>query len=138
MNATELRIGNLVELTNIEYGTNKTPYEIDIDDFNDLYHKRIKINPIPITPEWLERAGFSKRLINNKFYEYFIDATPLNYKNDYVIKWWDTDFDRKINFAPVLSGTVHAFPCDYIHQLQNLYFALTGKELEFNVRRPQM
>ena len=133
MNATELRIGNLVELTNIEYGTNKTPYEIDIDDFNDLYHKRIKIKPIPITPEWLERAGFSKRLINNKFYEYFIDATPPNYKNDYVIKWWDTDFDRKINFSPVLSGTIHTFPCDYIHQLQNLYFALTGKELEFNV-----
>ena len=127
MNATELRIGNWI----IHPKNGEWAWRFSRDDWD--YCEMDEFNPIPITPEWLERAGFSKRLINNKFYEYFIDATPLNYKNDYVIKWWDTDFDRKINFAPVLSGTVHAFPCDYIHQLQNLYFALTGKELVFNV-----
>jgi hypothetical protein len=24
-------------------------------------------------------------------------------------------------------------PCEYLHQLQNLYFALTGEELEINL-----
>ena len=128
MKATELRINNLVMKLSLDREDEQI-YGINPHDFSEWDYWIYE--PIAITPEWLERAGFSKRLINNKFYEYFIDATPLNYKNDYVIKWWDTDFDRKINFAPVLSGTVHAFPCEYIHQLQNLYFALTGKELKF-------
>lgn len=70
------------------------------------------INPIPLTPEWLERCGLSKR-------------------------YWNSDKDLKLeiyenkayignNFSTNAS-IVHNI--NFVHQLQNLYFALAGEEL---------
>jgi len=88
------------------------------------------IKPVPLTEEWLLKFGFETRLINNCFLEYYLSCTPPKYKKDYVLRWWDANNERRIFWSPVLSGTIHHFPCKYVHQLQNLYFALTGNELE--------
>jgi hypothetical protein len=67
------------------------------------------LNGIPLTEEWLVTFGFE-------------------YIEEY--KWWEIDW---CNFTIDLGGEYEfefAFhPIKYVHQLQNLYFALTGKEL---------
>lgn len=71
---------------------------------------------IPITPEWLERMGFE-----GKYME--VDDYELQY-----------DFnERELGIlAPdgCTSGHTVYFRCHFVHNLQNIYFALTGKELE--------
>jgi hypothetical protein len=104
---------------------------------NELFHitepRQIELAyillPIAITPEWLERCGFEKRLINNSFFEYHLPCTPPHYRNEYKLRWWDAETFRSLEWVTVESGSIHKFPCAYLHQLQNLYFALTGEEL---------
>ena len=80
-------------------------------------------NPIPLTPEWLERCG-------------------LEYKEPHYIK---RPLSISKNFYRDGSGSYNGFvlrhkfeDCmqvlviNYVHQLQNLYFALTGEELTIN------
>lgn len=71
------------------------------------------ISPIPITPEWLEKLGFT----GNCPYWSLADFTISAIGNSLF-------FVSKGNSTPV-DGTV----IKYVHQLQNLYFALAHKEL---------
>jgi len=148
MKAQELRIGNWVE-------SFKNKVQVVAIESLTIWHKRIKyksgaysdysgaipskIKPIPITPEWLEKFGFVKRLINGHIPEYYIEATPPNYKEGRDHRLYfrcgmlkDTPKNQIDEFGwyPLFGGTSHRFPCKYVHQLQNLYFAITGKELE--------
>jgi len=121
MSANELRIGNLVwfrdkkivevsnlgnsfetvELVNgLRYGSD------DIDEYN----------PVELSEEWLLKFGFENHSTN---------------------KFWF----RKKQICISIVGVVELISCDmqalkidlkieYVHQLQNLYFALTGEELK--------
>ena len=73
--------------------------------------------PIPLTEEILLKCGFIIDSINN-FEKY---PFTIQKSNHYV-----TDF---LFYKNGDSGVV----IKYLHQLQNLYFALTGKELEINL-----
>lgn len=121
MNATELRIGNIVfynsENDNNEpvryYCTiNGADLRIMQDDENYLKSHE----PVPLTDELLEKCGF-------KIFPW-----------GYVIKS-SNDFGIRLNlksFVYEVSGN-SAVKIEYLHQLQNLYFALTGEELEINL-----
>lgn len=79
--------------------------------------------PIPLTPEWLERAGFEKKVDGFISTKWHIGINPVT--QDYLFDvTWLSNFDRPF----YRNGH---FKIDYVHQLQNLYFALTGTELEF-------
>lgn len=76
-----------------------------------------KYKPIPLTEEWLLRLGFGKC-------------------SDIFEDWPEYEKGFDIGKSITLS---HDFECyqgiysqkiNYVHQLQNLYFALTGQELE--------
>ena len=77
------------------------------------------LHPIPLTPEILEKCGFKK--LNNAW-------VPIDYSATDYLKWSFTIWDNKdgtyrynsAEFIPELK---------YLHQLQNLYYALTGEEL---------
>jgi len=77
------------------------------------------LHPIPLTPEILEKCGFKK--LNNAW-------VPIDYSATDYFKWSFTIWDNKdgtyrynsAEFIPELK---------YLHQLQNLYYALTGEEL---------
>ena len=125
----ELRIGNFVSINNgfemlvHSIFQNDTVYldfipplinEADVweEDYKDLI-------AIPLTKEWLLKAGFEKSFTNDFWYSIKIGDKRLlvsTLGNIEIEKW-----DR----------TMIAFPdiCKYVHQLQNLYFALTGNEL---------
>jgi hypothetical protein len=84
-----------------------------------------RAHPIQITPEWLETCGFEVKDLGNDEYYYSMDwkdGTRL----DFIDIVSDGDgFRLAINENEyVLGRRFH-----YVHQLQTLYFALTGEEL---------
>lgn len=120
MKTTELRIGNYVNLRYIRPdGTNEVWWAKQVDSIYpdtltflgqrvDFTEKFIK--PIPLTEEWLLKFGFERK--NKSFH-----------KRDYQCEW-QTVIERRKNFF-AYKGTW----MQHVHQLQNLYFALTNKEL---------
>ena len=102
MNANELRIGNLLENW---YGDNY--FEVTIEDLQIIYNGKSKAKPILLTEEWLLKFGFKKVAEN----DFILGKYSLYYLLYY-------DGYRVSEITP-----------KYVHQLQNLYFALTGKEL---------
>lgn len=110
MKATELRIGNWVKV----HESDKTNsivevYKIEEDAINGW----IFYTPISLTEEWLLKFGFGYKMIYRL--------------NDIEIGYVDDDFVK--NQFTMRYGTKF-IKIKYIHTLQNLYFALTGKELK--------
>lgn len=109
--ANELRVGNWVTGA---FGEN-APFQImkgfQIDDCVDTYF------PILLTPEILERCGFE--FIKN---EYLLKAFSIVFQQN-IFKFY-YDYLDKGDYNEIF------VQIKYLHQLQNLYFVLTGEELE--------
>ena len=116
MKATELRINNLVMKLSLDREDEQI-YGINPHDFSEWDYWIYE--PIPITPEWLERAGF--------------ECSGFTWDRG-IMSVSELEIGWEVQFQDVMDGW-HELnqdpPCQYIHQLQNLYFALTGKELVF-------
>jgi hypothetical protein len=132
MKENELRIGNWI---NVGGELN----QFTIADFCDIFDNGNKwfkdlFKPIQLTEEWLLKFGFElydyepseeeddfifkdyKKSLDGKTFYYTICECPYN-------EW---DFGIKLTWAEqALLSRIK-----YVHQLQNLYFALTGEELE--------
>lgn len=134
MKASELRIGNLVQgvkykspwkivcfygesMLNVDAGGANFTYITDYEHAGSLD----EFEPIPLTPEWIEQLGFKrlKGLNNNEFY---------SLHTGFIEFQWEC-FGGGIMVALDID-TITTLNCFYVHQLQNLYFALTGQELE--------
>lgn len=106
MNANELRIGNYAI-----YGGNIT--QMNVGEFIHFVRFPEVYEPILLTPDWLMKLGFeqnSGNLSKGRFHYHqscFISIEGFNY--DY----------NGITVNP-----------EYVHQLQNIYFAITGEELQ--------
>ena len=72
--------------------------------------------PIPLTEEWLVKAGFEKTKHNNIY-----DKGDYSFRLD-RLNLWDYSGDE---------GYLIAINIQHVHSIQNLYFALTGEELNF-------
>ena len=77
------------------------------------------IQPIELTEEWLKKAGFKK---NGNYY--WISLSNLKAELHVEIYGGDLVFIIKSDFCELILD-----PIKSVHQLQNLYFALTNKEL---------
>ena len=104
MKPNELRIGNYVNdsIGLITIGLNGNI------KFADAYH------PIPLTEEWLLKFGF---VGNYKTY----------YSNINLI--CELHFDEFNNQFDCVLDRYSITTIQYVHELQNLYFALTNEEL---------
>jgi hypothetical protein len=119
MKSNELRVGNWCQ-SPYEEG----PFKIDAEHILHIEQgmDECSIVGIPLTPEILVKAGFDNK----------------SSTTDYIFQYGDF----------IIGGTQkRLFPCvwgedglqdygdliEYVHQLQNLYFALTGKELTFDL-----
>ena len=126
MEPTELRIGNFIQYNSPDHsicfdlvvGIN---YSDDFHVHMVELHGRTPINingisPIPITPEWLERLGFElhKPCGDEGFIKW-------KHKNGVYLLWIEGKFWHDHWSTGIWINSVH--------QLQNLYHALTGKEL---------
>ena len=127
MTANELRIGNLVDLGNriakvIEIN-HLACVVVDLEETQDTIEDYDRTKPIPLTEEWLIKFGFSREVKVGsemgtdgvEFRVYHFDVLTFNTNHG----WWYKV--QRINDTPL----------EYVHQLQNFYFALTGKELTF-------
>lgn len=131
--ANELRIGNWV---------NDTRTVGDRTGLPEIFHPRqvIKIdedyfryyNPIELTPEILEKCGFVPTGIDNHIYSLFLSEFDSNELSRQRIDFFTDNTHGKVELCR--SGVCFKMcPCQYIHQLQNLYFALTGEELNIQL-----
>ena len=110
MKTQELRIGNLVNYKIIDdLDERKEWYEVSEIDAEDLLIMDDDYQPIPLTDEWLFKFGVLK---NNEY--------PYKFLNGYI-KIRNGLFFYKYHLLDI--------ELKYVHQLQNLYFSLTGEEL---------
>jgi hypothetical protein len=119
MKASELRIGNF-------YDSNGFVSEVNPDTIENLWvAERSCIKPLPLSEEWLLKFGFKQ-----------CGYEMLSWKHETLLPSFDlgginwADFDEPdYQFLTYKVGDI-ILRIDYVHQLQNLYFALTGEELK--------
>ena len=120
MKTTELRIGNCVQWDNdkgeIETinSINNSCVGLETDMVTDVLTPIEFLKPIPLTEEWLLKFGFEK----DKKY------TKWHLVNPFFMITRRTGIYSYFGRGGV--------PLQYVHQLQKLYFALTGEELTIN------
>lgn len=123
----ELRLGNIVHVDSKDTSGKNTLLTIQLRHIdlmrilggnNDAY-------PIDITEDWISKFNFWKRQYAGSKPVYFLESNGFEFSFDEA----GIDFCYKsANIAIYLSHIKH------IHQLQNLYFDLTGEELIINER----
>tara|TARA_R110000868_G_scaffold326106_1_gene587073 strand:- start:240 stop:593 length:354 start_codon:yes stop_codon:yes gene_type:complete len=113
MNKTELRIGNWVNVQDLELTVGMI--NLDISE---------GCEPIPLTEEWLVKFGFVKQ-------KYEMSGCSVFEKGGWRIAYkYRDDFNEfHLWHTQVSPPTWSLCEIKYVHQLQNLYFALTGEEL---------
>ena len=117
MKAEELRIGNWV------HDGSRFPMQVVAvfhdevylnfeGNEGDVWECKIKdLQPFEFTNEWLDRFGFEKREHTNWWHK-----GNFTYWQDQNIWYWRME-------------AIHPDLTMYVHQLQNLYHALTGEEI---------
>jgi hypothetical protein len=112
--AQELRIGNLILNHKGEIETVKA---IGINDYIWFDKERNLLveycQQIPLTEEWLLKLGFKTSTLIHMLDSYTLNGNIL-FKGEDSFRYFGT-----------------ATKIKYVHQLQNLYFALTNEELTF-------
>jgi len=112
MKAEELRIGNLVNVDEKAYKISGGDL-YNLENYSKNYGHLYK--PIPLTEKWLLKFGFDKEIRSEL--------------------WFRPDF--WVQEMLLLPGSFYhnGLEIKYVHQLQNLYFALTGEELEQQLKQ---
>ena len=109
MEANELRIGNYV------YTGGLVVKSYSPDGLHNLMRNieegTDKIKPIPLNQEWLFKFGFEMYEFDNKANQFRFKERLIVYRDGFLY-----DYGTSVKLQ-------------YVHQLQNLYFALTGEEL---------
>lgn len=127
MEARELRIRNWV----------KSKVHIPILDGHNIWHQVNSImirdcehykddwscEPIPLTPEILEKAGFKWNIYHQAFHraDFVYDLNSKHPEGS----GYSLDTFRRVDCI--------VQPIKYLHQLQNIFYCLTGEELTINL-----
>ena len=128
----ELRIGNL-----LQDGLRKEPLIVTDITLHSFSSKVINIDkfplpdgwysdPIPLTPEILEKAGFKKWGHSENDVNYMLTHENFGLA---TISWHSSGNHCYLEFE----STSASQEIKYVHQLQNLVHALTGEELKIDL-----
>ncbi len=128
MEAKDLRIGNYLELLGeirkvegiFNLPKRKEMYWIKCEGIIDT--KIIHCEPIPLTEEWLLKFGFEWEDVESKTNG---ETDKMLFKDILLMKRHHNDLWAACPYGYLISPHRTL----YVHQLQNLYFALTGEEL---------
>lgn len=131
MEAKNLRIGNLVKYENRAFKIHSLSEELvllDTDEFGIGVVDWNNLKPIELTEEWLKKLGFDDS--NYKAGYVGIDSKSSNGMiTDFVITKPKHMGEWQNYYAFDLPS--HRFSTiNYVHELQNLFNAITGHELE--------
>lgn len=149
MKSNELRIGNWINIyddfnAKVTGMTNTNKAWFVKNPHNDDCAFNVhQIKPIPLTEEWLLKFGFIDDNKTNRK-EYKLIFTYINWclfgntpESNYFRVYQETDKNKYhedirgyyLGEFQVYASLSFVITIKYVHQLQNLYFALTGKEL---------
>ncbi len=106
MTVAELRINNWYKNMSIDNPFNQIKYGHEID------YVAVYCEPIPLTREWILNFGFQEKYSEKRIY-FRIKGMLIEVKNG--SKFYYNNIHLK-----------------HVHQLQNLYFALTNEELKIS------
>jgi hypothetical protein len=116
----ELRVGNWIYLMHGSFGYKPHQVSPTLLFHNAKVTERLTFSkPIPLTPEILVKCGFE--LDEGRYLKPVGSNISIAFRDDIYLTY-DSDcasFDEELG--------------KYLHQLQNLYFALTGEELTINL-----
>lgn len=127
MKIEELRIGNFYQQFDLKHEVYDyrqiTLFDFEYISGSSMSLKEVGFEPIPLTEEWLVKFGFEFTPGGTSGADMW-QGMGFWTKRDVVLRG-----SRGIKYPLRLNGY---FNCEfkYVHQLQNLYFALTGEELE--------
>jgi len=139
MKASELRIGNW--FNSVKFGV---PVICELTDFAELCHRSDGayndppideyFEPIPLTEEWLLKFGFEdyrnkKNTVTKKAY-FDIKIGTHFFPWNVEPKHSKLRILHQYDYWKVISPGNDSVRLQNVHQLQNLYFALTGDELK--------
>jgi len=132
MEVKDLRIGNYVEFHHVtkgviknfskvgslSIGIDKTIFSIGVEDYHFIAdYKGIK--PIPLTEEWLLKFGFKTDFYGGQ-------GNVCYYASKGKFKIYSIEDNKSYQY----DYTLNMFTMiKHVHELQNLYHALTGEEL---------
>jgi hypothetical protein len=126
----ELRIGNLVNYENEAYcvWSEIRKYSVTLDNLKTRHIGAAaydEIEPIPQTEEWLLKFGFEKTNIK-------MSGCNVWQKGKYrVLKsYLNDDNSYSLCIDGITPPTWAIAKFEYVHQFQNIYFALEKQELE--------
>lgn len=122
MKATELRIGNTVD-----YRLQKNPITIEAKDLLEFEKKPQDVIetiflPIPLDESCLVKFGFKKMAKG------FMLNIPTGGENDNYFISMSSESGIIVNY--LTNDYWSSNNIEYVHQLQNIYFALTSEELK--------
>lgn len=123
----ELRIGNLIAIKSLFTGCTNFKAVDHMDFFNIIAQDEVgrfmgDYQPIPLTEEWLMKFGYFADNGNKEI------GLMYSLDDDYSYGVFIEKRKYYFNFQTPDKQFIHK-KIKYVHQLQNLYFALTNKEL---------
>jgi len=109
------------------YGVRSTYIRQDTNQPHTSLFSLDSIHPIPLTPEILERCGLKKELFEMSGCEVWHVPNTLwrvarSYRDENEYKLWH---------ERISPPTWNLKTLKYLHELQNIIFALTGEELNY-------
>ena len=127
MKTSELRVGNYIKL--MLNDEDFAVVQVTLNDLEAVDNKKGVYEPMPLKEEWLLKHGF---FVENFDYsipiseckEVWLTLIPQDEEcTAYSVCVTQTDEDED-------DQNVFLSDISYVHQVQNLYFALTGNELK--------
>ena len=115
----ELRVGNYIKFSGIGKATKIVPSDFHLQCRGIKGSEMPNVEPIEITEKHVTDFGFVSRKTDRKF---DLDDFSVKVTKKGIAHFYFDNFD------------VAGF--SYVHQLQNVYFALCGKELVFSSTEP--
>jgi len=130
MKASELRLGNLIKIGGNTLDSYQTyvPTKVTLAILNEIAGENKErpdaelsvFLPVSLTEEWLMKFGFVR---NGDYYCKGVHCTCfsglMKLRFDRLLQMWQFDIGSYEDSTRI----------KYVHQLQNLFYALTGEEL---------
>lgn len=143
MKASDLRIWNLVKYREdlkdmkpervgkkIEVGADDILFLTEIEGYNEC-----PIEPIPLTEDWLLRFGFEKDgECEHEYTEYYYSKSVIIGQSNHSERIRIILPSNHCEIGDTMDDMMYLLniSIDYVHQLQNLYYCLTGEELKLS------
>ena len=119
MEAQELRIGNIIEGYLEPQVSEWVEIEVTLEVLGRMqtYPNTHGYRPVSLTGEWLVKLGFKQMYFLGAKIRYFIKGNLMY-----------STIDRHVEYK---NGSINFIirECEHVHDLQNLYQAMTGEEL---------